>query len=383
MKLLKNRAVAAVILIAAIALSSLWGLSKKPSVEVPDGAQPLNTNLSTGYLSPYISDGAGVLSAGTEQTIRLYSANWDKQISGILGVVTVKSVEGSIEDAAWDWAWELGLGENDAILLLDAGGQNYYLLPSGLFDTCLAGQSDSFLDACLYDYVRASDYNGGVLNLLGQLHLLISESYYPANTSYASAAGGVFDLIWSLIPVLVLLIVLIILFNMIDRMRYRSWYGRYGSMTVPPVVYRPVFWWHRPGSRWFRRQRVPPPPPPPHGGPGGHRGAPPPHGGGAPRPPVNRPPMGGGPRPPAGGFRPPSPPRPPMGGASRPSSPPRPGSSGGRSGTFGGSTHGGFGSGRSGSFGGGKGFGGGGSRGGSFGGGSRGGGFGGGRGGRR
>ena len=362
MKLLKNRAIAAVILVAAIALSSLWGLSKKPLVEVPDGAQPLNTNLSAGYLDPYISDGANVLSASTEQTIRLYSANWDKQIGGILGVVTVKSVEGSVEDAAWDWAWQLGLGENDAVLLLDVGGKDYYLLPSGLFDACLAGQPDSFLDACLYDYVNASDYNGGVLALLGQLHLLISDAYYPAGGSYATT-GGIFDLMWSLIPVVILLIVLVVLFNMIDSMRYRSWYGRYGSMTVPPVVYRPIFWWHRPGSRWFRRQYAPPPPS---------------FGGGAPRPPAGRPPMSGGPRPPAGGFRPSNSPRPPAGGPSRPSSPPRTGSSGGRSGTFGGSTRGGFGSGRSGSFGGGKGFGGGGSRGGSFGGGSR-GGFGGGR----
>ena len=35
MKLLKNRAFAVAVLIAAIVLSSLYGLSKKPDVEVP------------------------------------------------------------------------------------------------------------------------------------------------------------------------------------------------------------------------------------------------------------------------------------------------------------------------------------------------------------
>ena len=41
MKLLKNRAFAALVLIAAIALSSVWGLSRKPAVEVLEGGRPL------------------------------------------------------------------------------------------------------------------------------------------------------------------------------------------------------------------------------------------------------------------------------------------------------------------------------------------------------
>lgn len=362
MKFFKNRAAAIVILAAAVILSSLWGLSKRPLIEVPEGAAPLDVNISTRYLNGYIADEANVLSASTEKTIQIYSANWDRLIGGILGVVTVRGVDGSIEDAAWDWAWQLGLGENDAILLLDTGGKDYYLLPGGRFDACLAGQPASFVDACLYDYVRVSDYNGGVTALLGQLHLSISSSYSSQGT--ANTAAGIAYVIYSLIPVLILLIVLVVLFNMIDRMRYRSWYGRYGSMTVPTVVYRPIFWWHRPGSRWYRRRPAPPPPPMRPG-----RSAPrPPAGGFRPpvpppvnhRPPAGRPPMGGGPRPSA---------------PSRPSSPPRPtiqsrpgGFGSGRSGTFGGSTRGGFGSGRSGSFGGGAGRGpGGGSRGGGFG----------------
>ena len=366
MKFFKNRAAAIIILAAAILLSSLWGLSKKPVIEIPEGSVPLDTNLSTRYLSDYIADEANVLSAGTEKTILLYNANWDKLIGGILGVVTVRGAEGGVEDAAWDWAERLGLGENDAILLLDTREEDYYLLPGGRFDACLANQPASFVDACLHDYVYVSDYNSGVAALLGQLHLSVSE--YVRQPASAGGESEIANVIAALAPVLILLIVLVFLFNMIDRMRYRIWYGRYGSMAVPTVVYRPIFWWHRPGSRWFRRR---PPPPPPPVGPG--RSAPwPPAGGRRPptsppaghRPPVGRPPVGGGPRPPV-------PPRPSS--PSRPSIPTRPGGFGsGRSGTFGGSTRGGFGSGRGGSFGGGVGRGPGG-RGNSFGGGSRGG----------
>lgn len=346
MKLLKNKAFAALVLIAAIALSSLYGLSKRPQVEVPEGGAALDDSLSTAYLSAYLVDEAGVLSAGTEKSVLLYNANWDKNSRGILAVVTTRGTAslGGIEEAAWTWAEDLLLGENDAILLIDAGAEDYRLVASGTFYDLLAAQSVSFVDACMADYVQQKDYNGGVLNLMGQLHLLQGSGAY-------SSGGGAFGIIAALIPIFVLLILLIVVFTMLDSLRYSSWYGRYGGMPVPPVVYRPILWWHRPGSRWYRRRCAPPPPH--HRGPGPR----PPMGGG-PRGP--RPPMGGGPRPP----------RPPMGGGF---TPPRSGSFGG------GSRGGGFGGPRSGSFGGGSrggGFGGG-SRGGSFGGGGRGGGFGG------
>lgn len=346
MKLLKNKAFAALVLIAAIALSSLYGLSKRPQVEVPEGGAALDDSLSTAYLSAYLVDEAGVLSAGTEKSVLLYNANWDKLSRGILAVVTTRGTAslGGIEEAAWTWAEDLLLGENDAILLIDAGAEDYRLVASGTFYDLLAAQSASFVDACMAGYVQQRDYNGGVLNLMGQLHLLQGSGAH-------SSGGGAFGIIAALIPIFVLLIFLIVVFTMLDSLRYSGWYGRYGGMPVPPVVYRPILWWHRPGSRWYRRRCAPPPP---H-----HRG------------PGPRPPMGGGPggpRPPMGGG--PRPPRPPMGGGF---TPPRSGSFGG------GSRGGGFGGPRSGSFGGGSrggGFGGG-SRGGSFGGGGRGGGFGG------
>ena len=346
MKLLKNKAFAALVLIAAIALSSLYGLSKRPQVEVPEGGAALDDSLSTAYLSAYLVDEAGVLSAGTEKSVLLYNANWDKLSRGILAVVTTRGTAslGGIEEAAWTWAEDLLLGENDAILLIDAGAEDYRLVASGTFYDLLAAQSASFVDACMAGYVQQRDYNGGVLNLMGQLHLLQGSGAH-------SSGGGAFGIIAALIPIFVLLIFLIVVFTMLDSLRYSGWYGRYGGMPVPPVVYRPILWWHRPGSSWYRRRCAPPPP---H-----HRG------------PGPRPPMGGGPggpRPPMGGG--PRPPRPPMGGGFTPP----------RSGSFGGGSRGGsFGGPRSGSFGGGSrggGFGGG-SRGGSFGGGGRGGGFGG------
>ena len=90
MKLLKNRAAAIIVLIAAIALSSLYGLSKRPAVAIPEGGAALNTNLSTAYVDKYIVDEARTLSGSARNTINLYTANWDQLTGSILAVVSVR-----------------------------------------------------------------------------------------------------------------------------------------------------------------------------------------------------------------------------------------------------------------------------------------------------
>lgn len=340
MKLFKSRFFAVIVMIAAILVACVHGFNTRQVVEVPDGAAPLDENISTAYYEEYIVDEAKILSSKTERSLSIYNANWDKMAGRIIAVVTVKNA-GDIEDAAWNWAYDLELGENDAILLIDASSGEYTVVASGTFYDDFSTQSGSFVDNAMYDGVRRGDYDSAALNLFAQVHLLRGEY-----THTVVNAGGILLLI-------VVVILVIFIFSMVDSMRYSRWNARYGSMPTPPVIYRPVLWWHRPGSVWYRRRRRPVPPPPP------------------------RPPYSGGSRPPMGGSRPPvNHNRPPMGGhrppvsGHRPSGGPRPNSGsfgGGRGGSFGGSS-------RSGSFGGG-------SRGGSFGGGSRGGSFGGSRGG--
>ena len=343
MKLFKKKGVAVAVMVLAIVFSSAYGISRRPAVSVPEGGMELDESLSTTAFAPYVVDRAQVLSDKTEEMVCLYNANWDRMAGGILAVVTVETGGGeTAEDQAWDWAGSLQLGEDDAILLLDAGTGDYSLVASGRFYDLLSGQSASYVDTYLDEDVQDGKYDEGVLSLFGGIHLLMSDTY----AYHSAGVGGVMA---SVTSIAVLLIILVVVFSMLDSIRYSLWFGRYGHMGVPPVVYRPILWWHRPGSAWYRRRRNPPPP----GGPRGPGGP----GGFGPRPPMG----GGSPRPPRSGS---------FGGG-------RGGSFGGsRGGSFGGGRGGGFGSSRGGSFGGSRGGGFGGSRGGSFGG-SRGGGFGG------
>ena len=142
MKFFQKRGVAIAVMVLAIALSCVWGLSKKPAVEILNGAQPLDESLPTAAFAPYIIDQANVLSSKTEDAIALYDANWDQMAGSILAVVTVKSAD-DVEDAAYDWAYDLELGENDGILLIVTGTKDYRLIASGYFYDLLDEQSGS------------------------------------------------------------------------------------------------------------------------------------------------------------------------------------------------------------------------------------------------
>ena len=339
MKFFQKRGVAIVVLILAIVASSAWGLHKAPVVSTPEGGEKLDPSLSTAAFEQYVRDDADILSSKTEEAVSLYNANWDKMFGSIMAVVTTDSAS-DMENAAYDYAIEMDLAADDAILLIAESEQDYYLLASGNFYDLLSGLPQSFVATCMEENVQKNDYDAAVQELFSQLHVELSQQYQKDQTAQDDAGTAVLFIM--------LLIVLFVIWIMLDRMRYNRYRRRYmmPGMGVPTVMYHPIFWGRRP-----------------------------------PRGP--RPPRSGGPRPPQGG------PRPPHGGGSsggdrRPPQPPRrpSGGSGNSFGGFGSSGRGGgFGNGNFGGFGGssrGGGFGGGGSFGG-FGGGSRGGGFGGGR----
>ena len=320
MKVFQKKGVAILVMVLCVALASAWGLAHRPAATAPAGGEPLDDSLSTAWCREYIVDNAAVLSERTEEALALYDANWDEWAGSILAVVTEPFVSGTAEEAAWNWADRLQLGTDDAIVLLDIAGQDAYLLSSGGFYDRFGGEESRYLSAYLYEDFMAGDYDAAVENLFAQVHLLFHADVLLPQAGEGGPESG---------ALAVTVAVLVLIFSVLDRMRYNTWYWRYGGMSVPPVVFRPILWWHRPGGLWWRRRRPP------------------------------RPPRG------------PAPPRPPAGGGSFAPRPPRGGASFGAGG-FG--RGGGFGSGRAG----GGGF----SRGGGgFGGRAGGGGFGGGRGG--
>ena len=325
MKFFEKRGVAVVVLVLAVVLSSFWGISKRPVIDVPDGGRPIDETLPTDAFEQYVVDDADILSDRTEQAVCLYNANWDKELGAIIAVVTVKNA-GDPENVGYDWAERFNLAENDAILVIDKGQKDYKLVASGAFYDFFASLSPSFVDTYMYGDVQDKDYNDAVTALFGGIHVELAR--YMAND------GG--DIADTAVAFLFVLLLVFVVWLIIDKMRYNRYRRRYmmPGMGVPTVIYRPIFW----GRHWYA-----PPPPRPH--------APPPLRNNNRRPPTGgfggtRPPMGGGfgsshSSRPSGGFG-------SFGGG-------RGGSFSGRSSGFGGGRGGGFGGGRSGGFGGGRG----------------------------
>lgn len=359
MKFLKNK-------IVAIALSALvvlgcvgYGWMQKPA----EVAQPV--------YNEWVYDGADILSDETEQLVAAYNDKWDANYSSVTAIATVPNTRNwDIYEYAVTMGERWGLGGKDQLLLIDVAGDEYYFVSSYDIEDELGYDRmwNIFREEFEPAYGNGS-YDVAVQNVYSVLDESYtsylgtdtvhdySEYYYDSyydysdyNSYYSSSESSIASLI-------VLLIIAFVIFNMIDKARYRSWYNR-GAAYRRSNVFVPLVFWHRPGGSWFRRMdngmRVGQRP-----GPGFNPG-PGPRPGGTNR--TNFTPGGNaGSR---GGF-----------GSSS-----RPGSFGGsgfggtrssssfRSGGFGGSRGGGFGGGSRGGFGGSRGGGFGGGRGGGFGG---------------
>ena len=290
-------------------------------------------------------------------------------------MAAVKSADGNLDDYAYGLGEEIELARADGNLVIDVSAKDAYLAVGPDYPLT-DGQVTSYMDNSMYEYVKSGDYGSGVLNLFKDLNTYYVDNYglgYLDNgNSYVPGYSNSGDTAVGIIMLIFILIAIVVVINAIDRSRYNTYRRQYYGVVNPPVMFRPIFFWHAPGSWWYRRHwRQPPPPPPPRPprGPGGPGPGSRPGGGGSSFTGFSGPKGGGSSR--GGGF----------------SSGPRGGgfSGGSRGGGFssgprgGGFSGGSFGGGRGGGFGGGfrgGGFGGGSRGGGGFSGGSRGGGFG-------
>lgn len=288
----------------------------------------------------FIRDGAGVLNAATEARLAEYNADWDRDYHSVVAFVSVSSLSGDPEDYAYDQSAKLGLGENSALLLVVRDTDSYRFIWGANFDVLMSAAVANRLEACL----ESGSWQDCVSRFYSEMDGVYARYFSVGNNRWGDDAGG--SRFALLLLVILFVTMMVLLLSAIERSRYDAYRAKYYGVVNPPVVFRPIFFWHGPRSSWYRRHWAPPPPR-------------------APRPP--RPPQ----PPHSGGFS----------GSSHGSGFHGGGSRGGSRGSgFSGSSRGG-GFSRGGSFGGSRGGGfsrgGGGSFGGSRGGGSRGGGFGG------
>ena len=280
MKFFQRQAVAVVVLVLAIAAGVVIGQARKP-----DTSGQASTAIVGSYT--YVYDYAGVLTDGTMEHIDAMNASLFAQTGAQILVDVVNSTGGvDIMDYAMDLGNTYGVGSaernNGVVMLLalenisQGGLVGDYCVVVG---TGLENYADDFVSLQSYylesDFA-AGDYDAGVRAAFDAFidwfadhyGVTIREGYIPAvretyssgSGYYTETRGYVAPAVGSLVSgVVVLLVVLLVLWVILDGVRYSRYRRRYlrPGMGRPTVLYYPVFW-GRP-----RRPRPPRPPRPP------------------------------------------------------------------------------------------------------------------------
>lgn len=322
-----------IVMIAAAIGIGQWRAQSADPVEETAQSTGLDSSLSTSAYAKWIDDQAGVLTDQQEEQIALFNANWVKRYDSLIAVATRTSIDGSIDDYAYDLGVQIELASADGILVINAATGDCYLAVGPDYPMT-DSQVSSYMDQYLYEDAMAGKFGDGVVKLFTGINEYYVDQYGLGSLDSGRSGG---DRVNTILGVVLLVVILVAIASILDSMRYTSYRQRYYGVVNPPYVFRPILFWHGPGWGWYRRRWHQPPPPPPRGprGPGGPGG------------------FGG-----FGGF----------GGSGGFGSGPRGGGFGSRGGGFSGGRGGGFGGSRGGGFSGGHG--------GGFGGGGRGGGFG-------
>lgn len=267
MKFLKKRSVAIAVMVAAIVLSVFigWFRHEYGTQLLPEGGADLDRSLSTDVVRNYLWDEADALTAGQEKEINLYNANWLQRYDSLIAVAVVRSAGGPLDDYAGELGDDIGLEKADAILVIETSSGDAYLLGGANF-LLSNSQISSFLENSLHSYVDRGSYGEGVLNLFAGINSFYVDRYGLGSAGYDSGGSSVLS---TIVLLVVLAGIVILICSAIDRSRYNAYRSQYYGVVNPPVVFRPILFWHGPTSAWYRRSwhRPPPPPPsPPRGG---------------------------------------------------------------------------------------------------------------------
>ncbi len=253
MKIFKKYSVAWLITILVIVASCAFGIAFAKADMIP-----VQTD-------DWVYDGANVLSAETEAQVRSYNVQFDAYYAYV-AVATVNSLQGWDADEYAEQLfnnWELY--GYDFMLLLDIGGNQSYLY----YGSYRSGfDYSTYLETYVNPYFYSGDYDTAVLSLMEAMenyligvgdvsesggNYVYSDWYGYDYDSGMNYSGGGFFAVALDFNLLLIGLVLFFVAGVIDRMRYDRWYRAYGAMTAPPILFAPIFFWHRPGSMWWRR----------------------------------------------------------------------------------------------------------------------------------
>ena len=265
MKLFQKTSVAValtIIMIAAAIGIGQWRAASADPVEETAQSTGLDSSLSTAAYTKWIDDQADVLTDQQEEQIALFNANWVKRYDSLIAVATRTSIDGKIDDYAYDLGVQIELAAADGILVINTSTGDCYLAVGSDYPMT-DSQVSSYMDQYLYEDAMAGKFGDGVVKLFTGVNEFYVDQYglgylSKGSSSYNSRTD-------TIISVIALVVILVVIASILDSLRYTSYRQRYYGVVNPPYVFRPILFWHGPGYGWYQRRWRRPPPPPPGG----------------------------------------------------------------------------------------------------------------------
>lgn len=275
MKFFKKPAVAVILTLLIIALSCVWGYTRVYlSTQMPEtniGSDRVSGESNLNYYLRWTSDSAELFSADTIDTIARTNLVLDGSYGSLMALKTVHHLNGmDIQTYAKNTADQIELGDRDLLLLLDASGENWYVVYGGELQPYVEGNSS--LPNLFRQHLSATfwseeiDRDQEMLSLLDDLKdwyaqtLPVQENHSDGmffqsdGTIQTISLGGILSgILLTLLANLWWIILLFIVLNIVDRVRFDRFLARHPSGSDAHAYFHPFLFWHRPGSRWYEQ----------------------------------------------------------------------------------------------------------------------------------
>jgi len=256
MKFFQKRWVAILLCILMIVSGLAIGQAKNKQTEyAPENQASAHDWAQDNYEAylRYIYDDAGLLSDSTVRKLSEWNAAFDYSHDSICGVGIVDGIDGNdLEDAAFALGAEIGLGENDYFLLLDADAEDWYFVYGDEAAYYVDNRLEILVTGAMASAFRDTD--DALLELFREL-----EDWYQEQMPVSMSAGGSTGMEAGGTIFFVLLLVLLIVLAVISSLL------RAGRRVIGGVSgWWPLFFV---GRTHHRRSYGPGPRPGPHVGP--------------------------------------------------------------------------------------------------------------------
>ena len=160
---------------AAIGIGQ-WRAASADPVEETAQSTGLDSSLSTAAYTKWIDDQADVLTDQQEEQICLFNANWVKRYDSLIAVATRTSIDGSIDDYAYDLGVQIELAAADGILVINTSTGECYLAVGPDYPMT-DSQVSSYMDQYLYEDAMAGKFGDGVVKLFTGVNEFYVDQY--------------------------------------------------------------------------------------------------------------------------------------------------------------------------------------------------------------